>query len=281
MRCNICNGQMLSAKDVRLLVCSICGTGRLVQSTISPEYYESADHYSVNEDRLSAIRSNAREVLKVISEYATSGRLLDIGAHTGTFVQEASRLGFDAEGIEPNKNAVIWGNARGINVKHGTLESLDEKTKFDVVTMFHVLEHLPDPSSALKKVTNLLKPSGLVAIEVPNFDSYLAKKDGVGWTFIAQEHLYYFTEKGLRLALMDAGLKVLMLKRRNGELPFFGGRKLLRYFLGKPLTRNRLDETKNPTQQPETTKTDWRKLLLARLIRMLGRADHQLLIVQR
>lgn len=297
MTCHICGSTQIreafsQASEIRQ--CRRCFTGFLDPSIVSYEpdsYYQAAHNYAEILDqpgRLERIRRTARSVMRIIRDYGDSGHrtLLDVGAHTGSLVQEALRVGFDASGIEPNASVVARAQEQGIPLTQGSLRDLPQEKSFDIITMFHVLEHVQDPVAMLRNVQGHLNPGGFFIVEVPNFDSYLARKDGPGWKFVALEHLFYFTQRGLTDLLSQEGFSVIRHIKRNDELQDLNIRKLLHYFTGPGLKRNRLvmksdvHASHGDLQKESLVKKLVKRVLIA-AIGLLGREDHILLITRK
>jgi SAM-dependent methyltransferase len=144
-----------------------------------------------------------------------TGRLLDIGAATGFFLNLARSRGYETMGVEPGEDAVTQARSKHLNVIHGTLSDLREASEsFDAATMLDVLEHLPEPRATLGAVHKLLKPGGLLAINTPDQGSALAKTLGMRWHLVTPpEHLCLFTAGALKSALQQTGFEVLVLNR--------------------------------------------------------------------
>jgi 2-polyprenyl-3-methyl-5-hydroxy-6-metoxy-1,4-benzoquinol methylase len=118
----------------------------------------------------------------------TFGKLLDVGAGGGEFTYVSSQSGFDSTGIEPNIGYSNYAKDQyQANVKTGQLVDIDDK--FDVITMFHVMEHIPDPVKTFKKLYDLLNEDGSLFIEVPNIESFSQSPDN---TFF-KAHIHYFS----------------------------------------------------------------------------------------
>ncbi len=156
-------------------------------------------------------RSYARSRVRFVAEHvAPRGRLLDVGAAGGAFVLEAARAGFDASGIEPVP--VFARHARevlGVDVRDGRVEDIELEAA-DVITLWHVLEHLPDPVGGLEAIVHGLRPGGRLVVEVPNLQSIAAAQQGTAWTHLDVEtHVSHFTPATLREALLAVGLTPL------------------------------------------------------------------------
>lgn len=140
--------------------------------------------------------------------YQPGGRLLDVGAGNGAFVQYARRLGWDAQGIDPDANAVAAARDRGIPLNLGTLADLEDAAAgtYASVTLSHVIEHLHDPERDLRRIHRLLAPNGRVWIATPNLEALghrLFHRDWVGLD--PPRHLVLFTRASLNRLLERTG----------------------------------------------------------------------------
>lgn len=133
--------------------------------------------------------------------------VLDIGAGGGEFVAIARAEGLSAEGLEPNQGyARHAATVLGLPVRQGTWQdSTVAPEGLAAVTMFHVLEHLPDPIACLRKLAEWLRPAGLLLVEVPNLTAPLATRA----RRFHRAHLVHFTPETLTATLRIAGFEVL------------------------------------------------------------------------
>lgn len=168
-------------------------------------YYEFEDYISHTDGKRTMFekmyhfikRKAIRDKVKLINSYQPlKGRILDIGAGTGDFLLECKNQNWDILGIEPNDKAK--GIAVGKGIKFGdTIEKL-ESNSFDVITMWHVLEHVPDVEHQVAELKRLLKPSGTIIIAVPNFKSYDAKYYKEFWAaYDVPRHLWHFSKTAI------------------------------------------------------------------------------------
>ena len=168
-------------------------------------YYEFEDYISHTDGKRTLfekmyhfVKRNAiRKKVSLIHSYQPlKGRILDIGAGTGDFLLEAKNQNWEILGIEPNDKAK--GIAIGKGIKFGdTIEKL-ESNSFDVITMWHVLEHVPDVEHQLAELKRLLKPSGTIIIAVPNFKSYDANHYKEFWAaYDVPRHLWHFSKTAI------------------------------------------------------------------------------------
>lgn len=170
-------------------------------------YYESEDYISHTDGKRSLfekayhfIKNIAlKRKLDLINKLQPSqGLLLDIGAGTGDFLTVAKENGWKAVGIEPSEKAASIATSKGVSLIQNT-NSLDNHS-VDVITMWHVLEHVPDVEKQIQELKRLLKPNGTIIIAVPNFKSYDAKYYGAFWAaYDVPRHLWHFSRTSIQL----------------------------------------------------------------------------------
>jgi SAM-dependent methyltransferase len=126
----------------------------------------------------------------------SSGTLLDIGSGTGDFLKLAKENGWEAKGVEPNAAARNLAKQKNLEVFE-TIDVLSGQT-YDVITLWHVLEHLPNLELATQKIALLLKPGGTLVVAVPNFNSYDAKYYKRYWAaYDTPRHLWHFSKTSM------------------------------------------------------------------------------------
>ncbi len=168
-------------------------------------YYEFEDYISHTDGKRTLFekmyhfikRKAIRDKVKLINSYQPiKGRILDIGAGTGDFLLECKNQNWDILGIEPNDKAKEIAVGKGIKFGN-TIEKL-ESNSFDVITMWHVLEHVPDVEHQVAELKRLLKPSGTIIIAVPNFKSYDAQYYKEFWAaYDVPRHLWHFSKTAI------------------------------------------------------------------------------------
>lgn len=150
--------------------------------------------------------------LKFIEKFHPQlGRLLDVGTAGGSFLAEAKKIGWDVAGCEPNRWLCEWGNKHyGLKIVAGTIFDMKlPDAAFDVVTLWDVLEHTPDPKAVLKECARVLKPGGVLVVNYPDIHSSIARLMGRRWVFLLSVHLYYFTSETLKAMLSQVGFRQL------------------------------------------------------------------------
>jgi 2-polyprenyl-3-methyl-5-hydroxy-6-metoxy-1,4-benzoquinol methylase len=157
-----------------------------------------------------------RRAVEEIEQFAAPGRLLDIGAHLGVFVEVARAHGWDAVGIEPSRWAVNAARARNVPVRWGTIADLaNSDMQYDAITMWDVIEHLPDPSGDVRLLRRALRPGGLIAVSTMDVDAPIARVLGRRWPWYMQMHLSYFSRKTLARMIENAGYRVVGIQRHT------------------------------------------------------------------
>ncbi|MDY6895135.1 MAG: class I SAM-dependent methyltransferase, partial [Thermotogota bacterium] len=152
--------------------------------------------------------------VKFISRYKSAGKWLDVGCGNGRLLQEASRWdNWQLEGLEPIEEVANSTKERlNIPVYPCTFEQLDlnEKNKFDIISMWDVLEHLPSPMQSLQHVNSLLKDDGIFVFTIPNYNSLdrrLFKNFWIGYDL--PRHLYVYPHDILRKMLNKVGMRLV------------------------------------------------------------------------
>lgn len=181
-----------------------------------PSYYESDDYISHTDGKRSLFEKMyhfikgiaLKKKLKLINSQGVKGKLLDIGAGTGDFLAVAKSDGWQTVGIEPSAKAKEIAIKKGVNFAQD-LASL-ESNSYDIITMWHVLEHVPNLEEYISELKRLIKPSGTIIIAVPNFKSYDAKYYGEFWAaFDVPRHLWHFSKTAIQKLFAKENLKLV------------------------------------------------------------------------
>jgi 2-polyprenyl-3-methyl-5-hydroxy-6-metoxy-1,4-benzoquinol methylase len=190
----------------RVVTCLKCGmifeSPRYDANTIVQGYMASheADHDSQYHMR---VYSFFRTLVKHASHLPLPGaRVLDIGTAGGAFLDAAKQYGYDAYGMEPSSDLVARGKARGLKIEQGTIERHDfEGGSFDMICLWDVIEHLPNPKAALVEIKKLLKPNGILLINYPDIGTWQAKLAGTCTTLVASRFPRFAGVPGLRFSI--------------------------------------------------------------------------------
>ena len=179
------------------------------------KYYESSNYISHTDSQatfIDLIYQKAKSFMlkrkvNYVSEFKPRGKLLDIGAGTGDFLAAAQKEGFTTCGIEPNDKARSIAAQKSIILKKD-IASTDGK--YDVISMWHVLEHVPDYNKQIKWLHSHLKTDGILFIAVPNFKSYDAKIYKENWAaYDVPRHLHHFSQNGIQKIFAAHGFEIV------------------------------------------------------------------------
>ena len=152
--------------------------------------------------------------LEQIKRFRRKGSLLEIGCSRGEFLELARVQGYSVYGVEPHhENATYAREVLGLDVFPGTLsEAFLKDESFDIVVLFHVIEHLHDPSGEINRVWRALTPNGLVVLETPNINTVWFRLLGKRWRQFIPEHYFFFSESTTTRLLESHGFRVLEVK---------------------------------------------------------------------
>lgn len=152
--------------------------------------------------------------LKNISRYKKGGALLDVGCSMGVFLSEAKKAGWDVVGIEPSAWCVQQGRRLlNIDARQGTDDDLRSfGRRFDVITLWDVLEHVDDPFKTLKNCKDVLADDGVLVFSTVDIGRIYAKFLGKKWPWLMKMHIYYFDRSSIRKYLDRAGLELLEIR---------------------------------------------------------------------
>jgi 2-polyprenyl-3-methyl-5-hydroxy-6-metoxy-1,4-benzoquinol methylase len=171
------------------------------------KYYESEDYISHTDGKRSLFEKayhfikgialkNKLELIN--SQQPNKGSILDIGAGTGDFLAVAKENGWKTVGVEPSDKARAIALKKAVSFVEDT--SGLESHSFDVITMWHVLEHVPNLDNQIKELKRLLKPSGTLIVAVPNFKSFDAKHYGTFWAaYDVPIHFWHFSKRAIKM----------------------------------------------------------------------------------
>ena len=180
------------------------------------KYYESEDYISHTDNKRSLFEKLYHFIKNIAlknklnfinSLQPNKGSILDIGAGTGDFLSVAKKDGWQTIGVEPSTKAKSIAINKGVSFVDLTTELANNS--FDVISMWHVLEHVPDLDKQIKELKRLLKPNGTLLIAVPNFKSFDAKHYEKFWAaYDVPIHFWHFSKTAIKLLFEKEKMKL-------------------------------------------------------------------------
>lgn len=212
-------------EDYQIISCEGCGLWRACPRLSAEElerYYEQ-EYYSeqrAREGQYEAWQAANRAVWRrsaqlVVEQARRAGlvaeriRLLDVGCGQGFFMQECAQLGMQVRGIEPSAHAVLYARQTlGLDVRAGVPEMLEAGERYNVITMWEVLEHVPQPLETLRRLHGHLEQVGMLWVAVPNVNALQRRiHGGQYFNLLNKSHLTHFDRTTLRQMLLRAGFR--------------------------------------------------------------------------
>ena len=169
-------------------------------------FYENLEDPSYEANRKERLLQ-AKKIVAIIKKYKTTGRLLDIGAGSGIFVEEAISGGFMASGVEPSAWLQKKAIEHSLPVTLGTFPNHVCAGPYDVITIIDVIEHVNDPVELLKESYKALHKGGVIVVVTPDVSSLVARVLKYKWWHFRIAHIGYFNKNTLHKALTKAGFK--------------------------------------------------------------------------
>lgn len=209
--------------------CAACGFRQCSGLDDVLKFYEDMHDEEYEDTRLwRAIQ--ARKLLEIIATHLPQGRLLDIGAGSGILVEEALKMGYAAQGIEPSQ--WLWQKAvdRRLLVHHGVLPHEGVSAPVDIVCLIDVIEHVPDPLGLLSQARRILSDHGIGVLVTPDVASFAARTLRSKWWHYRIAHIGYFNRETIALALSKTGFEPIAIYRPSWYFPLdYLLRRLLAY----------------------------------------------------
>ena len=201
----------------RLVACTDCGmiyeSPRFSDQVILEGYRSARDgHDSQYASRVLGFKRALASLRRVLP--APPARVLDVGTAGGAFLEAAEQAGYIAQGLDPSPSLVESARARGWRVDLGTADAppFPEKS-FDLICLWDVIEHLPNPGRALRALLPLLRPEGRLLINFPDAGTWAARLAGRRYWWILSVHLHHFTRDTLGNLCSRSGFEVIHFQR--------------------------------------------------------------------
>lgn len=220
VECNLCNSKnsevLQEIKPYKIVKCKNCELIYLnpqpLSEDITKTYFEG---YYVTNWGQGLVENKYR--LRTVERFKRRGKLLDVGCGIGVFLGLARKNGWQVTGTELSEfSAKHIRDKLNIECFLGGLEDLESASgSYDVITLWHVIEHIPEPLEALKRAWELLSRGGMIFLATPNQNFWRIARDvkrrmGVNRDLVENEkHLYFFTAHSLKKILEGVGFKVI------------------------------------------------------------------------
>lgn len=236
----------IGTSEFRYLRCERCGLIRLDNVPANLGDYYPNDYYELPTlNQLAAVAAADPFKIETIQRFIPRGRLLEIGPAYGTFAFQAKQAGFQVDVIEMDArccdhlNRVVGVNAMRSAAPHEAISALGTH---DVIALWHVIEHLPDPWALLRAAANNLAPDGILVLAAPNPDAWQFHVMGKEWPHLdAPRHLYLLPTQALTEYAKTLGLERLHYTTTDSDAKrwnrFGWQRLLMNHVRGKWLER--------------------------------------------
>lgn len=209
------------------------GCGQLLSSCDATRFADSMQEFDATEGTLPSGKAEKRyqqRMGKILTGAATSLgnrprylRLLDVGCSSGALLRVAHKLDYEVNGVEPAKKAAATACAEGFDVYPGLLQEAEfMANRFDLVTMFEVIEHLTNPLDVVREIHRILRPGGLLLIGTGNGDSWTAQFLKSKWEYfdIASHggHISFFSPRSMQLLASQSGFHIEKISTKRVNL---------------------------------------------------------------
>jgi len=205
--------------------CSFLFTHQLADESEIGPYYKSEEYYSHSDKKKGFIarlyqigrKYMLRKKYRAIQHQTktTGKKLLDIGSGTGHFIHYVKEKMWDVEGVEMDNDAREYSIKEfSLNVRDNNAFFSDKFEQKDVISLWHVLEHLYNPQKYIERILELLKKDGLLAIALPNANSWDARHYKKHWgAYDVPRHIWHFTPTSFRRLIADYPLEIVKIKK--------------------------------------------------------------------
>jgi len=215
-----CNDHMLSNDKFLITVCNKC---KLLITNPQPDtselarYYKSENYISHKANAkfvldyvyMVARKFTVRSKLRILNQYPHNYTIMDYGCGTGDFLYGCKENGWTITGYEPSDSArKIAEQKLKVNIL-SNVEELKKKPFFSIITLWHVLEHIPNPRETIANLRNIVADNGKIIFALPNHESYDAKLYKEYWAaYDVPRHLYHFSKESMEYFLTKNGLRL-------------------------------------------------------------------------
>lgn len=210
---------------LQLAQCTHCGTVFRNPRERPDELVETYEEEAPSQESLASLFGQQHDfyrprVARLTKLAGGPGEVLEVGSYVGGFLRAASGAGWRARGIDANEYATAFARAHGCDAEVSALHQFTTTQRFHAITLWNCLDQLPDPHDALARVTEMLRPRGLLALRVPNGACYArlrgdgaATRGMLAWNNLASfPYRHGFTPASLSRLLHEHGFEVIELR---------------------------------------------------------------------
>lgn len=231
--CALCDkdnaNTLLTKQGFSIVKCANCGfvyvnprvENKQLASIYQHSYFKNKDYGYVGYEQEKRLRvKNFERWLKDAKEYISAGNpisSLDVGCAAGYCLEVMNAKGWKAKGLELDEEMCADLQQKGYDVLRSSIEDFQTENKFSVITLFDVIEHIPNIDVAFSKLNSLLSPDGVIIMVTPDHDSLQRKLLGKRWfQYKPIEHIQYFNEDSLKVFAERSGLQIIY-QSRSGQ----------------------------------------------------------------
>jgi 2-polyprenyl-3-methyl-5-hydroxy-6-metoxy-1,4-benzoquinol methylase len=222
----VCNDYTVSKESFNIVSCKVCGfkfTNPRPSDSVLGDYYKAEEYVSHTNSKKGIINKlyhvvrkyTLKKKVQLLSSYVSRGTILDYGCGTGMFLAACKEAGWNTIGMEPDDSARKIASDQDLSVysNKDNVNSFIKEKQVEVITLWHVLEHVTDMSETLPFFKAKLKKDGVLIIAVPNHVSYDAQYYKEFWAaYDAPRHLHHFDLKSMKALLQNYGFKLVETK---------------------------------------------------------------------
>ncbi len=217
-----CKDYTVSKENFTIVSCNDCGfkfTNPRPEDSVLGNYYKAEEYISHTNTKKGLVNKlyhlvrsrTLKKKLNLVRSYVSRGTILDYGCGTGMFLNVCKNAGWESYGMEPDDEARKIASAANLNLfsDKSRINTYITDKKFNVITLWHVLEHVTDMDETLSFFKNRLDKNGVLIIAVPNHVSFDAKHYGEYWAaYDVPRHLHHFEKKTIQQLVENKGFRL-------------------------------------------------------------------------